>query len=41
VLLETGRARRELRWRPRHDAHETLRQTVAASSPDLRAAAEA
>jgi UDP-glucose 4-epimerase len=30
VLLETAKARRELRWRPRHDAHETLRETVAA-----------
>jgi UDP-glucose 4-epimerase len=30
VLMDTSRARRELRWRPRHDAQETLRQTVAA-----------
>lgn len=37
VLLETARARRELRWRPKHDARETLRQTVAASQADLRA----
>jgi nucleoside-diphosphate-sugar epimerase len=31
VLMDTSKARRELRWRPRHDAHETLRQTVAAA----------
>jgi UDP-glucose 4-epimerase len=30
VLMDTSKARRELRWRPRHDAHETLRETVAA-----------
>jgi UDP-glucose 4-epimerase len=30
VLMDTAKARRELRWRPRHDARETLRQTVAA-----------
>jgi UDP-glucose 4-epimerase len=39
VLLDTTRARRELRWRPKHDAQATLRQTVAASRPDLEAAA--
>jgi UDP-glucose 4-epimerase len=31
VLMDTAKARRELRWRPRHDAHETLRQTVEAA----------
>jgi nucleoside-diphosphate-sugar epimerase len=30
VLMDTAKARRELRWRPRHDAHETLRETAAA-----------
>ncbi|HSK49697.1 MAG TPA: NAD-dependent epimerase/dehydratase family protein [Solirubrobacterales bacterium] len=30
VLMDTGRARRELGWRPRCDAAETLRQTIAA-----------
>jgi UDP-glucose 4-epimerase len=30
VLMDTARARRELRWRPRHDAQETLGETVAA-----------
>jgi UDP-glucose 4-epimerase len=31
VLMDTSKARRELRWRPRHDAHETLRAMVAAA----------
>ena len=30
VLMDCAKARRELRWRPRYDAAETLRQTVAA-----------
>jgi nucleoside-diphosphate-sugar epimerase len=30
VLMDTTRARRELRWRAQHDARETLHQTVAA-----------
>ena len=29
VLMDTARARRDLDWRPRHDARETLRETVA------------
>jgi nucleoside-diphosphate-sugar epimerase len=29
--MDTGKARRELRWRPRHDARETLRAMVAAA----------
>jgi nucleoside-diphosphate-sugar epimerase len=28
VLMDTSKARRLLRWRPRYDAHETLRATV-------------
>jgi nucleoside-diphosphate-sugar epimerase len=28
VLMDTTRARRDLDWRPRHDARETLRETV-------------
>lgn len=40
VLLDTARARRELRWRPRHDSSETLRETVAAAQADLRAGVE-
>lgn len=31
VVMDTERARRSLRWRPRHDARETLAQTVAAA----------
>jgi UDP-glucose 4-epimerase len=31
VLMDTSKARRELRWRPRHDADETLRAMVAAA----------
>jgi UDP-glucose 4-epimerase len=30
ALMDTSKARRELRWRPRHDARETLRETVTA-----------
>lgn len=29
VLMDTAKARRALRWRPRHDVHETLAETVA------------
>jgi UDP-glucose 4-epimerase len=36
VLMDTAKARRELGWRPRHDAHETLEEMVsAARSKDL------
>jgi nucleoside-diphosphate-sugar epimerase len=28
VLMDTAKARRELRWRPAHDARQTLRETV-------------
>jgi nucleoside-diphosphate-sugar epimerase len=28
VLMDTAKARRELSWRPRHDAHETLAEMV-------------
>jgi UDP-glucose 4-epimerase len=31
VLMDTGKARRQLRWRPRHDARETLREMVQAA----------
>jgi UDP-glucose 4-epimerase len=37
TLMDTARARRLLRWRPRHDATATLRQTVAAARPELSA----
>jgi UDP-glucose 4-epimerase len=29
VLMDTAKARRDLAWQPRHDARETLRETVA------------
>jgi UDP-glucose 4-epimerase len=32
VLMDAGKARRLLHWRPRHDAHETLRLTVSGRS---------
>jgi UDP-glucose 4-epimerase len=38
VLMDTAKARRELRWRPKHDALETLRATVAAAREDLEPA---
>jgi len=28
VIMDTARARRELRWRPKHDALQTLRETI-------------
>jgi UDP-glucose 4-epimerase len=31
VVMDTTKARRELRWRPKHDARETLRATIAAA----------
>jgi len=31
VVMDTARARRELRWRPKHDTRDTLRLTVAAA----------
>ncbi len=31
VLMDTAKARRELRWRPRHDARETLQEMVHAA----------
>lgn len=31
VLMDTAKARRELRWRPRHDGAETLQEMVAAA----------
>jgi nucleoside-diphosphate-sugar epimerase len=34
VIMDTSRARRELRWRPRHDALHTLRETIAATRLD-------
>jgi UDP-glucose 4-epimerase len=31
VIMDTSKARRELGWRPEHDALETLRETIAAA----------
>jgi nucleoside-diphosphate-sugar epimerase len=31
VIMDTAKARRDLRWRPRHDALATLRETIAAA----------
>ena len=31
TLMDTTKARRQLRWTPKHDAAQTLRQTVAAA----------
>jgi UDP-glucose 4-epimerase len=37
VLMDTAKARSELKWRPRHDALETLKATVEAHRHDLSA----
>jgi nucleoside-diphosphate-sugar epimerase len=34
VIMSTAKARRELRWRPKHDALHTLRETIMASRMD-------
>ncbi len=34
VLMSTAKARRELRWRPTHDAAQTLRETITAARMD-------
>jgi UDP-glucose 4-epimerase len=34
VIMDVSKARRELRWRPKHDALETLRATIAAERLD-------
>jgi nucleoside-diphosphate-sugar epimerase len=34
TIMDTGKARRELRWRPKHDALETLRETITAARLD-------
>jgi nucleoside-diphosphate-sugar epimerase len=38
AIMDTTRARKALRWRPKHEAHETLRETVAAARQDLQPA---
>ena len=37
TLMDTARARKALKWRPRWDAATTLRETVRAARPDLSA----
>ena len=37
VVMDTGKARRQLRWKPKHSSRETLQQTVEASRPGLEA----
>ncbi len=34
TIVDTAKARRELRWRPRHSALETLRETITAARMD-------
>jgi UDP-glucose 4-epimerase len=34
VIMDSSKARRELRWRPKHDALQTLRETIAAERLD-------
>jgi nucleoside-diphosphate-sugar epimerase len=34
VIMDTSKARRELRWRPKHDALHTLRETITAARLD-------
>jgi nucleoside-diphosphate-sugar epimerase len=34
MIMDTSKARRELRWRPKHDALETLRETITAARED-------
>ena len=33
VLMSASKARRELGWRPSHDALQTLRETIARDAP--------
>jgi UDP-glucose 4-epimerase len=41
VIMDTSKARRELRWRPRHTALQTLRETIAATRDQAPGAAAA
>ncbi|MGA2321396.1 MAG: NAD-dependent epimerase/dehydratase family protein [Solirubrobacteraceae bacterium] len=34
MIMDTSKARRELRWRPKHDAVQTLRETITCSRLD-------
>jgi UDP-glucose 4-epimerase len=37
VLMDTGRARKQLRWKPKHSTSDTLQATVESSRADLEA----
>jgi nucleoside-diphosphate-sugar epimerase len=39
VLMDASKARKKLRWRPKHSSRETLQETVAAHREDLDAGA--
>jgi nucleoside-diphosphate-sugar epimerase len=41
VLLDCTRAKRELRWRPKHSSQDTLREVVGAARADLQAGVDA
>jgi UDP-glucose 4-epimerase len=34
VIMDASKARRELRWRPRYDALQTLRETISSTRMD-------
>jgi len=40
VLLDCAKAKRELRWRPKHSSADTLQETVRAARADLQAGVE-
>lgn len=40
VLLDCTKAKRELRWRPKHSSSDTLNETVRAARPDMQAGAQ-
>ncbi len=40
VLMDTGKARKELKWKPKFTTREALKETVEAARPELQAAAE-
>lgn len=40
VIMDCAKARKQLGWRPKHDAAETLRATVAGARADLTAASD-
>ena len=37
VVMDTTKARKQLKWKPKHDTASTLRQTVESARPDLEA----